>query len=195
MFSWKGSSRLLNLTKRSVVNLVIPTTDPSNINIVYHNNKNLIELESDRIIFMSSKQLELLSFFLIELSLVEYGMLKFSPSLLAAAAVYTAQCTLHGFKQWSRTCEWHTSYSEDQLLWVFVFYMSFIYDMYYMITWRITIVSNFLIANRECSSLMVGFHQKAATGKLTGVHRKFCTSKFGFIANCEPAKFLLQTQL
>ncbi|KAL6220792.1 hypothetical protein ACLB2K_008547 [Fragaria x ananassa] len=111
----------------------------------------------------SDKKLELLSFFLIELSLVEYEMLKFSPSMLAASAVYTAQCTLYGFKQWSRTCEWHTNYSEDQLL--------------------------------ECSSLMVGFHQKAATGKLTGVHRKFCTSKFGFVANCEPAKFLLQTQL
>ncbi|KAM5546949.1 hypothetical protein ABKV19_001468 [Rosa sericea] len=111
----------------------------------------------------SDKKLELLSFFLIELSFVEYEMLKFSPSLLAASAVYAAQSTLYGFKQWSRTCEWHTNYSEDQLL--------------------------------ECSSLMVGFHQKAATGKLTGVHRKFCTSKFGFIANSEPAKFLLQTQL
>jgi hypothetical protein len=64
----------------------------------------------------SDKKLEQLSFFLIELSLVEYEMLKFPPSLLAAAAVYTAQCTFYGFKQWSKTCEWHTSYSEDQLL-------------------------------------------------------------------------------
>lgn len=62
------------------------------------------------------KQLESLSFFLIELSLVEYEMLKFPSSLLAAAAVYAAQCTLYGFKQWSRTCEWHSSYTEDQLL-------------------------------------------------------------------------------
>ncbi|XP_021811561.1 phosphoserine aminotransferase 2, chloroplastic-like [Prunus avium] len=52
----------------------------------------------------SDKKLELLSFFLMELSLVEYEMLKFPPSLLAAAAVYTAQATLYGFKQWSRTC-------------------------------------------------------------------------------------------
>ncbi|XP_062102752.1 G2/mitotic-specific cyclin-2 isoform X2 [Humulus lupulus] len=110
----------------------------------------------------SDKKLELLSFFMIELSLVEYEMLKYSPSLLAAAAVYTAQCTLYGFKQWSKTCEWHTSYSEDQLL--------------------------------ECSRLMVGFHQKAATGKLTGVHRKYCTSKFAYTSKCEPANFLLQNQ-
>ncbi|TQE06171.1 hypothetical protein C1H46_008236 [Malus baccata] len=110
----------------------------------------------------SDKKIELLSFFLIELSLVEYQMLKFPPSLLAAAAVYTAQCTLFGFKQWSRTCEWHANYSEEQLL--------------------------------ECSSLMVGFHQKASTGRLTGVHRKYSTSKFGYIATSEPAKFLLQTK-
>ena len=39
-------------------------------------------------------QLELLSFFMIELSLVEYEMLQFCPSMLAAAAIYTAQCTM-----------------------------------------------------------------------------------------------------
>ncbi|OMO83405.1 hypothetical protein COLO4_22539 [Corchorus olitorius] len=110
----------------------------------------------------SDKKLELLSFFLIELALVEYEMLKFQPSLLAAAAIYTAQSSLYGFKQWSKTCEWHSNYSEAELL--------------------------------ECSRLMVGFHEKAATGKLTGVHRKYCTSKFGYTAKCEPAKFLLQTQ-
>jgi hypothetical protein len=65
------------------------------------------------------EQLELLSFFIIELCLVEYKMLKFPPSLLAAAAIYTAQCSLYWFKQWSKTSEWHTSYTEDQLLWVF----------------------------------------------------------------------------
>ncbi|XP_022926372.1 G2/mitotic-specific cyclin-2-like [Cucurbita moschata] len=110
----------------------------------------------------SNKKLELLAFFLIELSLVEYEMLRFPPSLLAAAATYTAQCTLTGVQGWSRTCQWHSSYSEDQLL--------------------------------ECSRLMVGFHQRAATGKLTGVHRKYCTSKFNYTAKCEPAHFLLQTQ-
>ncbi|KAJ8764120.1 hypothetical protein K2173_005026 [Erythroxylum novogranatense] len=106
----------------------------------------------------SDQKLEQMSFFLIELSLVEYEMLRYPPSLLAASAIYTAQCSLYGFKQWSRTCEWHTNYTEDQLL--------------------------------ECSRLMVGFHQKAATGKLTGVYRKFNTSKFGHTSKCEPAGFL-----
>ncbi|XP_062176696.1 G2/mitotic-specific cyclin-2-like [Alnus glutinosa] len=89
----------------------------------------------------SDKKLELLSFFIIELCLVEYQMLKFPPSLLAAAAIYTAQCSLYPIKQWSKTSEWYSNYSEDQLL--------------------------------ECSKLMVTFHQKAATGKLNAVHRKY----------------------
>lgn len=46
--------------------------------------------------------------------------------------------------------------------------------------------------NRECSKLMVSFHQKAAIGKLTGVHRKYSTSKYGYAARCEPASFLLE---
>ncbi|XP_031107809.1 G2/mitotic-specific cyclin-2-like [Ipomoea triloba] len=111
----------------------------------------------------SDKKLELMSFFLIELCLVEYEMLKFPPSFLAAAAIYSAQCTLYGVSQWSKTCEWHTGYTEHQLL--------------------------------ESSRKMVGFHQKAATGKLTGVHRKYNTSKYGYAAKCEAASFLLvQTQ-
>ncbi|GAB2282473.1 G2/mitotic-specific cyclin-1 [Dionaea muscipula] len=110
----------------------------------------------------SDQKLELLSFFLMELCLVEYEMLKYPPSLLAAAAVYTAQCTVYGTKHyWNKTCQWHTNYSEHQLL--------------------------------ECCRHMVGFHQKAGTGKLTGVHRKYSTSKFGFAAKCVPALFLIDS--
>ncbi|PKI55115.1 hypothetical protein CRG98_024406 [Punica granatum] len=111
----------------------------------------------------SDKKLELLSFFIIELCLVEYEMLKFPPSLLAAAAVYTAQCAISRFREWSKTCEFHSTYSEEQLL--------------------------------ECSRMMVTFHQKAATGKLTGVHRKYSTSKYGYAARAEPASFLLEGRL
>ncbi|XP_027092186.1 G2/mitotic-specific cyclin-2-like [Coffea eugenioides] len=107
----------------------------------------------------SNKKLELLSFFIVELCLVEYEMLRFPPSLLAAAAIFTAQCSVNGFKKWTKTCERHTNYTEDQLL--------------------------------ECSKLMVTFHQKAGTGKLTGVHRKYSTSKYGYAAKSQPALFLL----
>lgn len=107
----------------------------------------------------SDKKLELLSFYLVELCLVECRMLKYSPSLLAAAAIYTAQCSLYQFKQWTKTSEWYTSYSEEQLL--------------------------------ECSRLMVTFHRKAGSGKLTGVYRKYSTWKYGCAAKLEPALFLL----
>nr|GMC99005.1 G2/mitotic-specific cyclin-2-like [Ipomoea batatas] len=98
----------------------------------------------------ADKKLELLSFFLIELCLVEYKMLELPPSTLAAAAVYTAQCSLHCMREWNQTCEWHTGYSEDQLL--------------------------------ESSRMMVSLHQNAATGKLTGVYRKYSISRFGGVA-------------
>ncbi|XP_024974836.1 G2/mitotic-specific cyclin-2 [Cynara cardunculus var. scolymus] len=110
----------------------------------------------------SESKLEQMSFFLMELCLVEYEMIKFAPSFLAAASVYTAQCSLYGLKQWSKTCEWHTNYSENQLL--------------------------------ECSKMIVGYHQKAATGRLTGVYRKYNTSKFGHAAKCEPAKFIVEEE-
>ncbi|ANM67659.1 Cyclin B2;2 [Arabidopsis thaliana] len=64
----------------------------------------------------SDKKLEILASFLIELALVDYEMVRYPPSLLAATAVYTAQCTIHGFSEWNSTCEFHCHYSENQLL-------------------------------------------------------------------------------
>ncbi|KAF7143083.1 hypothetical protein RHSIM_Rhsim05G0047700 [Rhododendron simsii] len=64
----------------------------------------------------ADNKLEALSFFIVELALVEYEMLKFPPSMLAAAAIFTAQCSLHRSKQWTKATEWHTTYTEDQLM-------------------------------------------------------------------------------
>ncbi|KAH6768305.1 CYCLIN B2 [Perilla frutescens var. frutescens] len=111
----------------------------------------------------SDKKLELLSFFILELCLIEYEMLRFPPSLLAAAAIFTAQCTLSGSKIWSKTCEKHTSYSKDQLL--------------------------------ECARLMVTLHQKVGNGRLTGVYKKYSTSKYGYAAKMEAAVFLNDAEL
>ncbi|XP_026397070.1 G2/mitotic-specific cyclin-2-like [Papaver somniferum] len=63
----------------------------------------------------SDKKLELLSFFLIELSLVDHDMLRLPPSLLVVASIYTTQFTLNRTRHWSKTTEWHSYYSEDQL--------------------------------------------------------------------------------
>ncbi|CAN6485069.1 unnamed protein product [Victoria cruziana] len=64
----------------------------------------------------SEKKIEYLSFYLSELCLVDYGMLKYRPSMVAAAAVYSAQCMIKGFKSWSKASENHSRYSEDDIL-------------------------------------------------------------------------------
>ncbi|XP_060173543.1 cyclin-B2-3-like isoform X3 [Lycium barbarum] len=65
----------------------------------------------------SDKKVELLSFFMTELCLVEYETLRFPPSMLAAAAIFTAQCTVLGVaNEWSKTCEKYSNYTRDQLL-------------------------------------------------------------------------------
>ncbi|CAN8229275.1 unnamed protein product [Cochlearia groenlandica] len=110
----------------------------------------------------SDKKLEILASYMMELALVDYEMLRYQPSLLAATAVYTAQCTIYGFRQWNSTCEFHSHYSETQLL--------------------------------ECCRRMVSLHEKAGSdNKLRGVHRKYSSSKFGYIAKHydEAAHFLL----
>lgn len=39
--------------------------------------------------------------------------------------------------------------------------------------------------------MMVELHLKVGTGKLTGVQRKYNTSRFGFAAKSDPAVFML----
>ncbi|PHU00687.1 hypothetical protein BC332_30474 [Capsicum chinense] len=106
------------------------------------------------------EMVELVSFFFIDLCLVEYEILRFPPSMLAAAAIFTAQCTLGVSREWNTTCGKHSSYGKNQIL--------------------------------KCSKLMIFFHQKVAVGKLTGVHRKYNTSKYGNPARSEPIYFLLE---
>ena len=47
---------------------------------------------------------------------------------------------------------------------------------------------------RDCSTMMVELHRGAARGKLTGVHRKYSTFKYGCAAKSEPAAFLLDAR-
>ncbi|KAM3250543.1 hypothetical protein P3L10_004613 [Capsicum annuum] len=98
--------------------------------------------------FQSDKKL--VSFYLIELCLVEYEMLRFPPSMLAAATVFIAKCTLGVSREWNATWEKHNNYDKNQILY------------------------------------------KAAVGKLTGVHQKYSTSKYGNASRCEPTSFLLE---
>ncbi|PHT75845.1 hypothetical protein T459_19367 [Capsicum annuum] len=69
-----------------------------------------------RFLKVSQFDKKLVSFFLIELCLVEYEILRFPPSMLAAAAVFNAQCTLGVFREWNVACEKHSSYGKNQIL-------------------------------------------------------------------------------
>ncbi|RZC71090.1 hypothetical protein C5167_034251 [Papaver somniferum] len=65
---------------------------------------------------MADKEMENMAFFLTELGLLHYGMLKFCPSMLAASAVYAARCTLNKTPHWDEMLNFHTGYSEPQLI-------------------------------------------------------------------------------
>ncbi|KGN44298.1 putative cyclin-B3-1 [Cucumis sativus] len=63
----------------------------------------------------ANTQLEHLSFYLIELALVEYEALSFRPSLLCASALYVARCTLRISPSWTTLLNKHTRYETSQI--------------------------------------------------------------------------------
>lgn len=63
----------------------------------------------------SDKEMQNMAFFFAELSLLHYEMIKYSPSMLAAACVYAARCTLKTDPCWTRTLNLHTGYSEEDV--------------------------------------------------------------------------------
>ncbi|KAL4284622.1 hypothetical protein GQ457_16G007200 [Hibiscus cannabinus] len=65
----------------------------------------------------SDDKTENLAFYLAELGLMQYPTaVMYRPSMLAAAAVYAARCTLGESSLWSETLKHHTGYSENQLM-------------------------------------------------------------------------------
>ncbi|KAI4368295.1 hypothetical protein MLD38_016869 [Melastoma candidum] len=63
----------------------------------------------------ADKTLEHLSFYLVELCLVEYEALEFKPSLLCASAIYVARCTLQMSPPWTPLLMRHTRYEPAQI--------------------------------------------------------------------------------
>ncbi|KAJ4724188.1 Cyclin [Melia azedarach] len=62
------------------------------------------------------QEMENLVFFLAELGISHYStIISYCPSMLAAAAVYAARCTLNKSPFWTETLKHHTGYSEEQL--------------------------------------------------------------------------------
>lgn len=66
----------------------------------------------------SDLQMEHMVFFFAELALMQYSMIMFCPSMVAASSVYAAQCTLNKSPLWTATLRQHTGFSEPQLLYV-----------------------------------------------------------------------------
>lgn len=64
----------------------------------------------------ADKELEHMIYFFAELGLMQYEMIQYCPSMVAASAVYAARCTLKKSPLWTDTLMRHTSYSESQLL-------------------------------------------------------------------------------
>ncbi|XP_045793223.1 G2/mitotic-specific cyclin S13-7-like [Trifolium pratense] len=60
--------------------------------------------------------LENMAHFLSELGMMHYATLKYCPSMVAAAAVFAARCTLNKSPVWNETLKMHTGYSEEQLM-------------------------------------------------------------------------------
>ncbi|XP_020254657.1 G2/mitotic-specific cyclin S13-7-like isoform X2 [Asparagus officinalis] len=64
---------------------------------------------------MADKEMEHMVFFLAELGLMQYSMIKYRPSMVAASAVYAARCVLKKSPLWTETLKRHTGFSDAQL--------------------------------------------------------------------------------
>ncbi|CAA7398345.1 unnamed protein product [Spirodela intermedia] len=65
---------------------------------------------------ISDQELEHMVFFFAELGLMQYSIVSYCPSMVAASAVYAARCTLNRNPLWNETLERHTGFSEQQLM-------------------------------------------------------------------------------
>ncbi|KAK2416568.1 G2/mitotic-specific cyclin S13-7 [Trifolium repens] len=67
-------------------------------------------------VLSDQEPLENMAHFLSELGMMHYATLMYCPSMVAAAAVFAARCTLNKSPVWNETLKMHTGYSEEQLM-------------------------------------------------------------------------------
>nr|P34800.1 RecName: Full=G2/mitotic-specific cyclin-1 [Antirrhinum majus]CAA53728.1 mitotic-like cyclin [Antirrhinum majus] len=65
---------------------------------------------------MTDSDVENMVYFLAELGMMNYATLIYCPSMIAAASVYAARCTLNKAPFWNETLQLHTGFSEPQLM-------------------------------------------------------------------------------
>lgn len=122
----------------------------------------------------ADKQMELMSAFLVELSLSDYSLVKYPASQIAAAAVYAGMKTLRrgglvapngtgsaggAEKCWTFALEKHSGYAEAEV--------------------------------RPVAAALVRSHARAAGGTASAVYKKYSHSKFQEVARTSPASSLL----
>ncbi|KAL7134262.1 hypothetical protein ABFS83_11G014600 [Erythranthe nasuta] len=111
---------------------------------------------------MTGLDVENMVYFLAELGMMNYEILTYSPSMIAASAVYAARATLNTTPLWNETLEKHTGFTEAQ----------------------ITDCAKVLV---RFHWMAVQTQQQ----KLRGVYKKYCASERRGVAVLPPAKFLL----
>nr|BCD41002.1 cyclin B1 [Monophyllaea glabra] len=65
---------------------------------------------------MTDSDVENMVYFLAELGMMNYATLTFSPSKIAASAVYAARCALNKTPIWNETLRKHTGFAEAQIM-------------------------------------------------------------------------------
>ncbi|EYU18599.1 hypothetical protein ABFS82_10G151400 [Erythranthe guttata] len=65
---------------------------------------------------LTDSNVENFVYYLAELGMMNYETLMYSPSKIAASAVYAARCTLNKAPFWNETLKLHTGFSEPQLM-------------------------------------------------------------------------------
>lgn len=65
---------------------------------------------------LSDQEMENMVYFLAELGMMNYEIVRLCPSMIAASAVYAARCTLNKVPVWTDTLKLHTGFSEQQLM-------------------------------------------------------------------------------
>ncbi|XP_078438567.1 G2/mitotic-specific cyclin S13-7-like [Wolffia australiana] len=104
-------------------------------------------------------ELENMAFFFAELGLMQYNFaIPYCASMVAAAAVYAARCTLKkgdDTAAWSETLRRHAGFSEEEV--------------------------------RECARLLVELHQSVGETKLKAAFKKYSNPRLGSVALYPPA--------
>ncbi|XP_074591560.1 G2/mitotic-specific cyclin S13-7-like [Curcuma longa] len=108
------------------------------------------------------KEMEHMVYFFAELALMNYSMIMFCPSMVAASAVYAAQCTLNNNKKplWNERLKRHTGFSEHQLL--------------------------------DCTEMLVNSHAGARESKLRAAYKKYSGEQFSGVALRSPVTKLVE---